>query len=119
MQGSRLSKWQYIGILLSVVWAFGSALYLYSERLARAGQASFSTHQAYIDKERKERGPEAFLPAEIFAKCSKEAEHTRDALLQGKWVSTTLIAFAPAIAWLLVYGLLGLLGWIRRDQGTA
>jgi hypothetical protein len=119
MQGSRLSRWQFIGILLSVVWAFGSALYLYSERLGRAGQASFSTHQACIDKERNERGPEAFLPAETFAKCSKKAQHTRDALLKGKWVSIALIAFAPAIAWLLVYGLLGLTGWIRRDQGTA
>ena len=119
MQGSRLSRWQYIGILLSVVWAFGSALYLYSERLGRAGQASFSTHQACIDKERKERGPEAFLPTETFAKCSKEAQDIRDALLQGKRVSIALIAFTPAIAWLLVYGLLGLIGWIRRDQGTA
>ena len=82
MQGSRLTRWQYIGILLSVVWVFGSALYLYSERLARAGQASFSTHQACIDKERKERGPEAFLPTETFAKCSKEAQDIRDALLQ-------------------------------------
>jgi hypothetical protein len=34
-------------------------------------------------------------------------------------VTSARIAFAPAIAWLLVYGLLGVLGWIRRDQGTA
>jgi hypothetical protein len=93
MHGSRLSRWQYIGILLSVVWAFGSALYLYTERLGRAGQASFSTHQVCIDKERKERGPEAFLPAETFAKCSKEAQDTHDALMEGKWVNIALIAF--------------------------
>ena len=119
MQVSRLSRWQYIGILVSVVWAFGSALYLYNERLGRAGQASFSTHQACIHKERNERGPEAFLPAETFAKCRKEAQHTRDALMEGKWVSIALIAFAPAIAWLLGYGLSGLIGWFTRDRGTA
>ena len=51
-------------------------------------------------------------PAETFAKCRKEAQHTRNALMEEKWVSIALIAFAPAIAWLLVYGL-------RRDQGTA
>ena len=55
------------------------------------------------------------LHAETFAKCRKEAQHTRDALMEGKWVTIALIAFAPAIAWLLVYGLLGLKG----DQGTA
>ena len=71
-------------ILLSVVWAFGSALYLYSERLGRAGQASFSTHQSRIHTERKERGPEAFIATETFAKCRKEAQHTRDALMEGK-----------------------------------
>ena len=116
MRGSRL---QHIGILLSVVWAFGSTLYLFSELLGRAGEASSSTHQACNDTERQGRDASAFLPREAFAKCSKEAQHTRDALLKGKWVSIALIAFAPAIAWLLVYGLLGLTGWIRRDQGTA
>ena len=106
MHGSRLSRWQYIGILLSVVWAFGSALYLYSERLGRAGQASFSTHQACIDKERQGRDASAFLPREAFVKCSEEAQATRDALMEGRWVRIALIAFAPAIAWLMVYGLI-------------
>ena len=56
MQVSQLS-WQYIGILLSVVWAFGSVLDLFSDLLGRAGQASYSTHQACIDKERKGATP--------------------------------------------------------------
>ena len=80
MRGSRL---QHIGILLSVVWAFGSTLYyLFSELLGRAGQASFSTHQACIDKERQGRDASAFLPREAFAKCSEEAQATRDALME-------------------------------------
>ena len=105
MRGSRL---QHIGILLSVVWAFGSALYLSSELLGRAGQASFSTHQACIDRERQGRDQGASLPSETFAKCSEEARATGDALTEGKWVSIALIAFAPVIAWLLVYGLIRL-----------
>ena len=103
MRGSRL---QHIGILLSVVWAFGSTLYLSSELLGRAGQASSSTHQACIDKERQGRDASAFLPREAFAKCSEEAQATRDALMEGRWVGIALIAFAPAIAWLMVYGLI-------------
>ena len=105
MRGSRL---QHIGILLSVVWAFGSTLYLFSELLGRAGEASSSTHQACIDKERQGRDASAFLPREAFAKCSEEAQATRDALTEGKWVGISLIAFAPSIAWLLVYGLIRL-----------
>ena len=107
MRGSRL---QHIGILLSVVWAFGSTLYLSSELLGRAGQASSSTHQACIDKERQGRDASAFLPREAFAKCSEEARATRDALMEGRWVRIALIAFAPAIAWLLVYGLIAFVG---------
>jgi len=107
MRGSRL---QHIGILLSVVWAFGSTLYLFSELLGRAGEASSSTHQACIDKERQGRDASAFLPREAFAKCSKEARATRDALMEGMWVRIALIAFAPAIAWLLVYGLIAFVG---------
>jgi hypothetical protein len=102
----RRSRLQHIGILLSVVWAFGSALYLSSELLGRAGQASSSTHQACIDKERQGRAPSAFLPSEAFVKCSEEAQATRDALIEGRWVGIALIAFAPAIAWLMVYGLI-------------
>jgi len=90
------------------VWAFGSALYLSSELLGRAGQASFSTHQACVDKERQGRDPGASLPSKAFAKCSEEAQATRDALTEGKWVGISLIAFAPSIAWLLVYGLIRL-----------
>ena len=108
MRGSRL---QHIGILLSVVWAFGSTLYLFSELLGRAGEASSSTHQACIDKERQGRDASAFLPREAFAKCSEEAQATRDALMmEGRWVRIALIAFAPAIAWLLVYGLIAFVG---------
>jgi len=103
MRGSRL---QHIGILLSVVWAFGSTLYLFSELLGSAGEASSSTHQVCIDKERQGRNASAFLPREAFAKCSEEAQATRDALMEGRWVRIALIAFAPAIAWLLVYGLI-------------
>ena len=85
-------------------------LYLASELLGRAGQASSSTHQACIDKERQGRDASAFLPREAFAKCSEEAQATRDALMEGMWVSIALIAFAPAIAWLLVYGLIAFVG---------
>ena len=102
MRGSRL---QHIGILLSVVWAFGSTIYLFSELLGRAGQASSSTHQACIDKERQGRA-ERLPPERAFVKCSEEAQATRDALMEGRWVGITLIAFAPAIAWLMVYGLI-------------
>ena len=107
MRGSRL---QHIGILLSVVWAFGSTLYLSSELLGRAGQASSSTHQACIDKERQGRDASAFLPREAFAKCGEEAQATSNALMEGRWVRIALIAFAPAIAWLLVYGLIAFVG---------
>ena len=88
------------------MWAFGSTLYLFSELLGRAGQASSSTHQACVDKERQGRDASAFLPREAFAKCSEEAKATRDALIEGRCVGITLIAFAPAIAWLMVYGLI-------------
>ena len=75
-----------------------------------AGEASSSTHQACIDTERQGRDASALLPREAFAKCSKEARATRDALMEGRWVRIALIAFAPAIAWLLVYGLIAFVG---------
>ena len=54
--------------------------------------------------------PKPSFRAETFAKCSEEAQATRDALMEGSWVCIALIAFAPAIAWLLVYGLIAFVG---------
>ena len=87
MQVSRLSRWQYIGILLSVVWAFGSTLYLY-QRTVRARRTGQLLDASSLHPQGAEgRGPEAFIPTEAFAKCRKEAQHTRDALMEGKWVT--------------------------------
>jgi hypothetical protein len=114
MRRYRLSGGQLIGLAISVVWAVASAFYLYSGHLERAGQASYSANRVCLSEERSRLPPDAFLPKEAFTKCSKEAQETHDAGMKGKWMSVALIALAPAIAWLLVYGLGGL---IRRRSG--
>ena len=116
MRGFRLNVWQRFGLALSVVWAVASALYLYSGHLERAGNASYSANEACLSAERQRLPPDAFLPKEAFSKCSKEAQATRDTLMRGKWIGVALIALAPTIAWLLVYGLIGLLRWIGRGH---
>jgi hypothetical protein len=114
MRKYRLSGWQLTGLVISVVWAVASAFYLYSGHLERAGEASYSTNRVCVSEERSRLPPDAFLPKEAFTKCSKEAQGTHDAWMQGKWMSVALIALAPAIAWLLVYGFSGL---VRRTKG--
>ena len=100
--------WQRIGLALSAVWAVASILYLYSGHLERAGTASHSANKACLSAERERLPPDAFLPKQSFAKCSEDAQNAYDASLRGKWMSVALIALAPIIAWLLVYGLIRL-----------
>jgi hypothetical protein len=111
---AELSRWQVTGLAISLVWAVASAFYLHSGHLERAGEASYSTNRLCLSDERSRLPPDAFLPKEAFTKCSKEAQETHDAGMKGKWMSVALVALAPAIAWLLVYGLSGL---IRRRRG--
>ena len=113
MPSSRLQRWQLIGLALTVIWALVSSAYLYSGYVEHAGDASYATNRECLARERVQLRPDAFLPEQSFAKCSKEARDTHYALIKGKWIRVALIALAPAIAWLLAYGLIGLVRQIR------
>jgi hypothetical protein len=80
MRGFRLSEWQRIGIVISVVWAIGATLW--------------TTHDILTMN----------VPAISFG--SVEADIRR---------AVPWVALAPIpLAWLLVWGLVALVRWIRR-----
>ena len=105
MRSFHLNVWQRTGIMLAVVWAVASGLYMYSRDAERAGAASFSAHQACVSAERKRLHADAFMPRDSFAKCGKEAQEAYDAEMRGNWVGIILVALAPIpISWLIAYG---------------
>jgi hypothetical protein len=102
MRGFRLNVWQRIGIVLSLVWAVGTA----GNAWQSWGDRKDDLDKAYFNC--------LFKPGTTPSDCD-----TKDSVRQAaaeKYAGKLLLQWlAPIpIAWLVVYGLIWLVGWIRR-----
>lgn len=103
MRGFRLNGWQRIGIVLSVVWAFGALVYIWP------GEEAFEPAQ-------KQRfyNECIFDPKADTSLCEAKANAVHDARLRRAW-NSLLWTLAPIpIAWLLIWGLIATVRWIGR-----
>ena len=98
----RLSGWQRIGALASVVWVLAGPVYLFNADMHHAiKQARLSMKDCY-QAGRKD--------------CLKvyDATYVASRNIRRTWASWAIIAFVPIVAaWLLVWGTLAILHWIR------
>lgn len=102
MRGFRLNGWQRIGIVLSVVWAIGALVYVWQDHTARS-----ATHQKLYYKC-------MFAPDGDTSLCDARDQALRSA---SRRVTVDLLTWSLApipIAWLLVWGLVALVRWVRR-----
>lgn len=111
MRGFRLNGWQRIGIVLSVVWAIAAGLYVRYADEKRADEMSYLTYTSCVDATRA-LDPQARLP---YPGCDKRSAETYTRWINGSRGNAAFVALAPIpIAWLLVWGLVALVRWIRR-----
>ena len=103
----RLNGWQRIGIVLSILWAVGAAIY---QRNADIERAAFSAGLTY-------KGCTAVLSEKHisdFSQCGLEFDKTFRIMLEGSWGNVAVVALLPIpFAWLLAYLAIWVLRWIR------
>jgi hypothetical protein len=93
-RGFHLNGWQRIGIVLSVVWAIGTWWSLYVAPIVK----SYSRCERLND----------------FENCWHLVDVQRASQLSYMGLVIAVAALLPIpIAWLIVYGLIGLVRWIR------
>jgi hypothetical protein len=120
MRGFRLNGWQRIGIVLSVVWAVGAFIYARDAAENRAEEFARSAYQICFDNARRVLGDESDPSAQshydaALNGCYAELQRTRAVWLAGSWGDAAITALVPIpVAWLLAWGLVALVRWIRR-----
>jgi len=93
----RLNRWVHIGILLSVIWAVGAAIYTHKSDVERANywvKLSYDTCSS---------GKQANHDADL-SSCDAERETTFKRWMEGSNAGAAFVAFAPIpFAWFAVF----------------
>ena len=98
----RLSGWQRVGIVASVLWALGAGLVVFRNENNYAHEARNITYMACIHDRSSDE-------------CVKEAWDAYQWHMQGIWRLEVFVALVPIpIAWLLAYMFIGVWRWVRR-----
>jgi hypothetical protein len=109
MRGFRLNGWQRIGIVTSVAWAIGAWFYTAISFEKQATSEYLSTHEMCVTPLIEQGRTHAI------ADCTNLAREARSLAVLHKSETAAFNAFVPIlIAWLIVYGVIGLIRWVRR-----
>jgi hypothetical protein len=116
MSSRRLSGWQRVGIMLSVVWAIGAAIYETYAMEDRYNAAFSAAYRPVYDRCRDTQDRELkALGRPNGIDCAEEAGRVASAVPQQSAWSAAIAVFVPIpIGWLFAYALIGLVRWIRR-----
>jgi hypothetical protein len=107
-----LSRWQKLGILLSILWAIGAAIYQRSVDVGRAQNSVKYAYKSCLDGYKD------------LARCEQEREKYTAVFMKESWGNVALLAFGPIpFAWIVAYVLSGLglaqrLFWLNIATGT-
>jgi hypothetical protein len=102
MRGFRLSGWQRIGIVLSLVWAICALVYFWQEEEARIARYQKAHYECL------------FAPNSDQSLCDAKFEAVNGAIRMSE-VNLLLRALAPIpIAWVAIYIVVWTVRWIRR-----
>ncbi len=102
----KLNRWQRIGVVISILWILGSAIYV------RNAQVDVATSSAqYIQKMCLE------MEGAQSEDCSKEFHKNYVDFLRPNWSDIALTAFAPVVlGWLLVLIIIRVFRWIKAGE---
>ena len=89
----KLNGWHRIGLILSVIWVFGSILYARNDQMAFATRSNVINLNLCYEMAKAAQG-----------ECLKTAEQKYNALLKTEWYNLLLLAVFPVIyAWTIVF----------------
>jgi len=96
----RLNGWVRIGLVLSILWAVGAAIYQRNADVDRAEESAKLTHQICVDTK-------ALKHDTNLASCEREREGAMAIWLSGSWGNVVFMALAPVpLGWLAVFSLI-------------
>jgi hypothetical protein len=104
----RLNGWQRIGIVASVAWAIGAYVYTNSQQDWASQHANLCFA---IERERDVRDDAEARVAECYRKFNRNLPI---ALAQQRSDAIALALVPVPLGWLLAYGVLWLVRWVRR-----
>lgn len=110
----RLNGWQRIGIVLSIVWALGAAIYQRSADVERASDhAELSYRLCAEDNVRKNVLDNS--------NCMLELNKNMAIWLEGSWANVAFVSLVPIpLGWLVVYVIIKIYRWVnvgfKREQ---
>jgi hypothetical protein len=108
----KLNGWQRIGVVLSIVWVVGAAIYQRNVAVERAANFAASTYEICSDIEQRK-------PESDSNRCIQESAQTRARWLYGNWNDVIFSAFAPMLlAWPAIYLLIRVWRWVRAGFKT-
>jgi hypothetical protein len=104
----RLNGWQRIGVVLSVIWVIGGGMLTYQIVLGAGGTCT-------VDHTRLSEADQLALNAKDYQKMSDAGLLTVQRACNEEIYFRSLVwTLIPiAVGWLLVYGLVGVVRWIR------
>lgn len=104
----RLNGWQRIGIVLSILWAIGAAIY---ERQTQIDSGTYIATRGFAI---------CIEPASAdHDKCYSKLSDDLSRSIEPHWGNVAFYALAPVLAgWLVAYVLLWVVRWVRRGFDT-
>ena len=103
----RLNGWQRIGIVVSVVWAVGAAIYQRNADIERAERFVNWAYQVCTEAKSLKHESD-------FGDCSRELTKNWAIWLEGSWGNVALASLIPIpLGWLLVYVIIRIYRWVK------
>ncbi len=100
---TRLNGWQRIGIVLSVIWIFVGGFWGNNIGIHQGDWAVSMLGSCYD------------IRPNDWASCQREFHTNFSEAVKYHWYAAAFLAFVPTpIAWLIVYGVVAPIRWIRR-----
>lgn len=124
----RLNGWQRIGVVVSILWAFGGAFWGYNIGYYEGGNIGQDFEQCKVGAQNwyENQYPIAGAPryttsdlVRDLGRCEAEYHGANKNATSAGWLYAVLLAVLPIpLAWLAVYKSIALLRWIREGFQT-
>lgn len=102
MNLKQLNGWQQVGIVVSIVWAIGAAIYQRNADVERAQNFANYAYKVCTDTKSLSHDNE-------LASCSQEREKNMAVWLKGSWGNVAIVSLAPIpFGWLAAYIFIGI-----------
>lgn len=106
----RLNGWQRLGIVVSICWIVGGGLWINGKVIDEMAHPVVSEYQSCLNTHSAQSDDST--PADT--DCSAKFDADFGPAVSNHWSYSIALTFIPIpVAWLTVYGLIGLVKWIR------